>query len=804
MRYSFAFTGLVTVAFSSGAFAQTTEPVETIIDPVPTTEPVVPPPTSVAPAPVPTDNAGCQAVCNADYDKCIAAGGTEECHTVLQGCFAACPSTDPPTDPCVDDCTKKHDACNTAPGANHASCASDYAQCLGYNPYGDNGFVAPTACSKSMTTVPGPKKTEAPEVCCVTCTTTYKACCDAAGDVIDHCKVEYTTCLGYNPFDIIPWVEPTVCKHDEPKPPKPTGTPEECCVQCTTVYDDCCAVDGAIIETCKTEYTVCLGYNPWDVVPWEKPSTCKHDNSKTPPTKGGKDGGIIVGPPTKQPSGTPEECCVTCTTTYKACCDAAGDVIDHCKVEYTTCLGYNPWEVVPWAEPTVCKHGDSTGTNGGDSTGTKGGDKGKDGKIITGPPTKQPSGTPEECCIECTTVYKQCCDESGDVIDHCKVAYTSCLGYNPFEVVPWVEPTVCKNGDDVVIVSGGESLRPALALLALGAVALFSNMKFLATLSFVTAAFAASRTSAPSGCLTVRKSPSSGQYGTIQAAVNALSTSSGGTQCIFIDQGTYNEQVLVPKRQAQLSIYGYTTDTSSYSGNKVTITAKKSQADGLNNDESATLRVKSPNFKLYNVNVANTYGKGSQAVALSAYADSGYYGCALTGYQDTLLSNEGYQLYSHTLIQGATDFIFGQRASSWFEKCDIRVVSASTGYITANGRDSSSGASYYVFNNCNIAAASGNSVSNGAYYLGRPWREYARVVFQKTSMTSVINAAGWKIWNSGDERTSNVLFGEYGNTGAGASGKRASFYTKLSSPVSISTILTGSYASKGFYDASYM
>ncbi|KAH8664748.1 family 8 carbohydrate esterase [Ilyonectria robusta] len=329
-------------------------------------------------------------------------------------------------------------------------------------------------------------------------------------------------------------------------------------------------------------------------------------------------------------------------------------------------------------------------------------------------------------------------------------------------------------------------------------------MKLLPILNFVAAALAASRTSAPSGCLVVRKSPSSGQYGTVQAAVNALSTSSTSSQCIFIDQGTYTEQVLVPTRKAQLSIYGYTTDTTGYAQNKVTITGKKSQADGSNNDESAPLRVKSPNFKLYNVNVANTYGKGSQAVALSAYADSGYYGCAFTGFQDTVLSNVGYQLYSSCLIQGATDFIFGQQASSWFEKCDIRVVSNSIGYITANGRDSSSGVSYYVFNNCNIAAASGNSVTNGAYYLGRPWRAYARVVFQKTSMSSVINSAGWKIWNTDDPRTSNVLFGEYSNTGAGASGSRASFSTKLSSAVSISTILTSSYASKGYYDASYM
>ena len=95
-------------------------------------------------------------------------------------------------------------------------------------------------------------------------------------------------------------------------------------------------------------------------------------------------------------------------------------------------------------------------------------------------------------------------------------------------------------------------------------------------------------------------------------------------------------------------------------------------------------------------------------------------------------------------------------------------------------------------------------MTSGAYYLGRPWREYARVTFQKTSMTNVINAAGWKIWNTGDERTSNVQFTEYANTGAGASGTRASFSSTLSSAVGITSVLGSSYASQGYYDSSYM
>lgn len=92
---------------------------------------------------------------------------------------------------------------------------------------------------------------------------------------------------------------------------------------------------------------------------------------------------------------------------------------------------------------------------------------------------------------------------------------------------------------------------------------------------------------------------------------------------------------------------------------------------------------------------------------------------------------------------------------------------------------------------------------DGAYYLGRPWREYARVVFQNTAMSAVINAAGWHIWNDGDEHTCCVLFGEYGNTGAGASGSRASFATKLDSPVLVETILGGGYAGEAYFDQSY-
>ncbi|KAK4148442.1 carbohydrate esterase [Chaetomidium leptoderma] len=310
----------------------------------------------------------------------------------------------------------------------------------------------------------------------------------------------------------------------------------------------------------------------------------------------------------------------------------------------------------------------------------------------------------------------------------------------------------------------------------------------------------AARTSPPAGCLAVG---SSAQYKTVQSAVNALSTSTTTGQCIFIYGGTYKEQVYVPQLKSALAIYGETTNTAGFSSNTVTITQGKSQDDSANNDATATLRAHTTNLKVYNINLVNTRGKGSQALALSAQKDrQGYYGCQFKGFQDTILANEGAQVYGRSYIEGATDFIFGQRARAWFDGADIRVLAASLGYITANGRDSSSNPSYYVIHKSTVSAKAGDSVNVGAYYLGRPWRNYSRVVFQQTSLSNVINAAGWKIWADGDPRTDKVEYGEYANSGDGSKGSRANFSKKLSAAVSISEVLGGDY--KDWVDTSYL
>lgn len=39
-------------------------------------------------------------------------------------------------------------------------------------------------------------------------------------------------------------------------------------------------------------------------------------------------------------------------------------------------------------------------------------------------------------------------------------------------------------------------------------------------------------------------------------------------------------------------------------------------------------------------------------------------------------------------------------------------------------------------------------------------------------MSDVVNSAGWRYWNVGDERTDHVYYKEFRNTGTGASGTR--------------------------------
>ncbi|KAL5495232.1 hypothetical protein ACEPAI_695 [Sanghuangporus weigelae] len=274
---------------------------------------------------------------------------------------------------------------------------------------------------------------------------------------------------------------------------------------------------------------------------------------------------------------------------------------------------------------------------------------------------------------------------------------------------------------------------------------------------------AASRTSPPSGAVIVDSSSTgSGQYKTIASAIAAL-PDDGSSQSIFIYPGTYNEQLLID-RSGSVTLYG--------------------------DDESGTLRIKSDNVSIYNLDVRNDYsesGKIAQAIAVSAYGSQfGAYACKFFSYQDTLLAQSGTQVYLMSYIEGAVDYIFGQHAQAYFEGNTI--ASKGAGCITANGRPGDSDSSIYVFNKNNIVASS-DAFTNvtSKTYLGRPWTDYARVVFLNSNIELQLNSAIWSEWSSSTPNTDHILFAEYNNQGPGVANANRPF---------IATILSESRASQ--------
>ncbi|KAJ7598631.1 pectinesterase [Mycena floridula] len=329
---------------------------------------------------------------------------------------------------------------------------------------------------------------------------------------------------------------------------------------------------------------------------------------------------------------------------------------------------------------------------------------------------------------------------------------------------------------------------------------MFFSLTF--ALSLLHSVLAASRTTPPAGALVVRAgTTASGEFETLSAALSSISSSSSNVS-IFIFPGTYSGQIDIT-RSGALTIYGFTTDTNTYTANQVILTAGVSAASAGSDDASGTLRVHKNDFKMYNVNVKNTFGIGSQAIAISQYGSRvGLYACGFFGYQDTLYANQGTQVYLKGYIEGAVDFIFGREGSAYFGGNTIAVKAS--GSITASGRESNDGGSY-VFNNNKIILASG-ATSSSKYFLGRPWGDFAkaptpsnRVIFKNTQITAPINPALWSVWNTDDPRTDNVFLADFNTTISGVLVQPASFATALSvsqaASFSISSAVGSDFAS---------
>ncbi len=259
--------------------------------------------------------------------------------------------------------------------------------------------------------------------------------------------------------------------------------------------------------------------------------------------------------------------------------------------------------------------------------------------------------------------------------------------------------------------------------------------------------------------LTVAKD-GSGDYTTIQEAVDAVRAYSPVPLTITVKKGVYHEKLIIPSWVTNITFIGESRDSTiitndDYSGKQVG--DKK-----LSTFNSYTVWVQGNDVKMENLTIRNTAGRVGQAAAL--HVDGDHFvirNCNLLGNQDTLLTANGNscQYYENCLITGTTDFIFGP-ATALFRRCTIRSLSDS--YITAASTTKEQ-AYGYVFLECNLTA----DPEAQKVYLGRPWRAYARTVFIRCEMGKHILPAGWHNWGK-TENEQTAFYAEYDNRGEGA------------------------------------
>lgn len=256
----------------------------------------------------------------------------------------------------------------------------------------------------------------------------------------------------------------------------------------------------------------------------------------------------------------------------------------------------------------------------------------------------------------------------------------------------------------------------------------------------------------------------SGDFTSIQKAINSVRDLGPSEALIIIKAGTYHEKIIIPSSKHKITLQGENKDTTIITNNDYS-----GKPDAFNQKmttfNSYTLLVMADDIKISDLTIQNSSCNEGQAVSLHVEGDRfSSRNCNILGCQDTVYAatNHSRQYFENCYIEGTTDFIFGQ-ATAVFKNCIIKSLADS--YITAAATEADRKYGF-VFIDCILTAKEGIT----KVYLGRPWRPYAKSVFIRTEMGKHIVPEGWNPWkgdNMFPDKEKTAYYAEFGSKGGG-------------------------------------
>lgn len=206
----------------------------------------------------------------------------------------------------------------------------------------------------------------------------------------------------------------------------------------------------------------------------------------------------------------------------------------------------------------------------------------------------------------------------------------------------------------------------------------------------------------------------SGQFRTVQSAIDSIPEKNDDPRIIVIKPGIYKEQLLIPNSKTFITLRGHDTDarkTIITFDRYATIEDPNAPGERIGVAGSETVAINADNFTAENITFENSAGRARAAIALATKGDRQIFrNCRFLGWQDTLWVECKRGYFRDCYVEGRVDFIFGS-GTAVFENCHLH---ATDGGVIAAASTKPETPFGFVFLKCRVTCKEDRS------YLGSP------------------------------------------------------------------------------------